>query len=85
MLKKTVQQGRSERTDEEVQTALRVGRSPIQWILANEKYPPALPISAAFLLNVEPLNDASGIFHHPVRVVLNVPPARGTVQVEDRV
>src|SRR5215475_12575844 len=30
---------------EEVPTAFRVGRSSLQWILANEKSPPALPIS----------------------------------------
>jgi hypothetical protein len=30
MLKKAVQQGRSERRGEEVQTALRVGRSPLE-------------------------------------------------------
>ena len=35
MLKKVVQQGRSERRGEEVRTALRVGRSPLQWALAN--------------------------------------------------
>ena len=39
------QQGRSERRGEEVQTALRVGRSPLQWILANGKGPPAIPTS----------------------------------------
>ena len=35
MLKKAVQQGRSELRGEEVRTALRVGRSPLEWILAN--------------------------------------------------
>jgi hypothetical protein len=35
MVKMSVQQGRSERRGEEVQTALRVGRSPLEWILAN--------------------------------------------------
>jgi hypothetical protein len=35
MLKKAVQQGRSERRSEEVQTALRVGRSLLEWIVAN--------------------------------------------------
>jgi len=39
LFKKAVQQGRSERRGEEVQTALRVGRSPVQWILANGKAP----------------------------------------------
>jgi hypothetical protein len=38
-------QGRSERTGEEVQTALRVGRSPFEWILANGKTPPVIPTS----------------------------------------
>jgi len=32
-------QGRSERRGEEVRTALRVGRSPLEWILANGKAP----------------------------------------------
>jgi hypothetical protein len=32
-----VQRGRSERDAEEVQTALRVSRSPFEWILANGK------------------------------------------------
>ena len=36
--------GRSERRGEEVQTALRVGRSPLEWILANGKAPTVLPI-----------------------------------------
>ena len=45
MLKKVVQQGRSERRGEEVHTALRVGRSPIEWILANGKAPTVLPTS----------------------------------------
>jgi len=58
MLKKTVQQGRSEQRGEEVHTALRVGRSHLEWILANGKAPPVLPISKKFLLNVEGLSDA---------------------------
>jgi hypothetical protein len=45
MLKKAVQQGRSERRGEEVQTALRVARSPVKWILANGKTPTVLPTS----------------------------------------
>ncbi len=44
MLKKAIQQGRSERRGEEVQTALRVDRSPFEWILANGKPPPVIPI-----------------------------------------
>ena len=54
MLKKAVRQGRSERRGEEVQTALRVGRSPFQWISANGKSPPVLPTSD----NVESLREA---------------------------
>jgi hypothetical protein len=58
MIKKVVQQGRSERRAEEVHTALRVGRSPLQWVLANGKSPPVFPISETLLLNVEGLSDA---------------------------
>ena len=58
MLKKAVQQGRSERRGEEVQTALRVGRSPLQWILANGKAPPVIPTSERLFSYVEPLSDA---------------------------
>jgi hypothetical protein len=43
---------------EEVQTALRVGRSPLQWVLANGKTPPVLPTSDELVFNVEGLNDA---------------------------
>jgi hypothetical protein len=42
---KAVQQGRSERRGEEVQTALRVGRSPVELILANGKSSPVIPKS----------------------------------------
>ncbi len=38
-------QGRRERRGEEVRTALRVGRSPFEWILANGNTPPVIPIS----------------------------------------
>ena len=58
LFKKAVQQGRSERRGEEVQTALRVGRSPVEWILANGKAPTAFPTSEKFLLDVESLSDA---------------------------
>ena len=58
MLKKAVQQGRSERRGEEVQTALRVDRSPLEWILANGKAPTVLPTSEEFLFNVEPRSEA---------------------------
>ena len=53
-----VQHGRSERRGEEVRTALRVGRSPLQYILANGKARTVLPTSETLLLNVEPLSDA---------------------------
>jgi hypothetical protein len=58
MLKKTGQQGRNERRGEEVQTVLRVGRSPVECILANGKAPTVLPTSEEFLFNVEPLSEA---------------------------
>jgi hypothetical protein len=45
MLKKAVQQGCNAQKGEEVQTALRVGRSPFEWILANGKALPVIPIS----------------------------------------
>ena len=51
-------QGRSERRSEEVQTALRVGRSPLRWVLANEEAPTVVPTSEKFLLTVEGLSDA---------------------------
>ena len=58
MLKKAVQQGRSERRAEEVQTALRVGRSPMQWVLANGEAPIVSRTFEKLLFNVEGLNDA---------------------------
>ena len=51
-------QGRSERRGEEVHTARRVGRSPLEWILANGKTPTTFPISEKLLFNVEPLSEA---------------------------
>jgi hypothetical protein len=51
-------QGHSERRGEEVRTALRVGRSPLQWVLANGKAPTAFPISEKLRLKVELLSDA---------------------------
>jgi len=42
---------------EEVQTALRVDRSPLQWILANGKSPPALPISENLIGYVEDFDE----------------------------
>jgi hypothetical protein len=58
MLKTAVQQGRNERGPEEVHTALRVGRSPQEWILANGKAPTAIPASENLCWYVEGLNDA---------------------------
>ena len=58
MLKKAVQQGRSEQRGEEVHTALRVGRSPLQWVPANGKAPTAFSASEKLLLTVEPLSEA---------------------------
>jgi hypothetical protein len=58
MLKKAVQQGRNERRAEEVRTALRVGRSPLQWVLANGKAPTVFRTSKKLLLNVELLSEA---------------------------
>jgi hypothetical protein len=52
MLKKAVQQGRSERRGEEVHTALRVGRSPLQWVLANGKAPTEFRTSEKLRFNV---------------------------------
>jgi len=50
MLKKAVQQGRSERRGEEVRPALRVGRSLLQWVLANGKPPAVIAISEGLKL-----------------------------------
>src|SRR6185295_6759829 len=50
-------QGRSERSGDEAQTALRVGRSPLEWILANGK-PPTVPPTSWEAPHVEPLSDA---------------------------
>ena len=57
LFRKAVQQGRSKRRGEEVQTALRVGRSPLEWILANGKAPTVLDLRK-FVLRVEPLSAA---------------------------
>ena len=70
-------QGRSERRGEEVQTAIRVGRSPLQWILANGKAPPALPTSENLIPHVELLSDArtmlAGFFSILLRCELQDP------------
>jgi len=42
----------------EVQTALRVGRSPVEWVLAIGETPSALLTSGNLLRYVEALNDA---------------------------
>jgi len=77
MFKKPVQRGRSERRPEEVQTALRVGRSPLEWILANGKIPTLLPISEKLFLNVEDLSEVrttlAGFFNTLIR---RYPPCR---------
>ena len=52
------EQGRSEGRGEEVRTALRAGRSPLQSVLANGKAPPVFSVSEKLLLNVEPLSEA---------------------------
>ena len=51
-------QGRNERRAEEVQTALRVGRSPLQWVLANGKAPQGFRHPSGSLRYVEPLREA---------------------------
>jgi hypothetical protein len=77
MFKKPVQRGRSERRPEEVQTALRVSRSPLQKVLANGKAPTVLPPSEGLLLNVEDLSEArtklAGFFNILTR---HYPPCR---------
>ena len=50
--------GRSERRGEEVHTALRVGFSPLVWILANGKGSTAIQTSEKLLFNPEPMSDA---------------------------
>jgi hypothetical protein len=54
---KFLQEGRSERRPEEVHTALRVGRLPLQGILANGKAPKVLPTSEGLLFNMQSLDD----------------------------
>ena len=41
-----------------MQTAFRVGRSPLRWVLANEEAPTVFPTSEKPLLTVEGLSDA---------------------------
>ena len=76
MLKKAVQQGRSKRSGEEVRTALRVGRSPLQWVLANGKAPPVFPTSETLLLNVEPLSAARTPLADFFSILLEFPSCR---------
>ena len=66
-------QGRSERRGEEVQTTLRVGRSPLQWVLVNGKVPTAFRTSEKFLLNVEALSDARTPLADFFSILLNSP------------
>jgi hypothetical protein len=42
MLKKAVSKAAASEGPREVHTALRVGRSPVQWVLANGKTPSAI-------------------------------------------
>ncbi len=67
-------QGRSERRGEEVHTALRVGRSPVGWILANGKAPIVLLTSEKALLNVEPLNDVRRLLKDFFSILLDFDP-----------
>ena len=54
----TVQQGHSEQGSEGVQTALRMCRSPLRWVLASGEAPTVFPTSEKLLLTVESLSDA---------------------------
>jgi len=69
MFKIDFQQGRSARRSEEVQTALRVGRSLLEWILANGKTPLVLPASENLGWYFEGLNDA----RTPLEAIFNIP------------
>jgi hypothetical protein len=77
MLEQAVQQGHSERRSEEVQTALRVGRSPVQWILANGKTHPALPTSENLNRYVESLCEARTKLAYFFSTLLEVYPKLG--------
>ena len=71
MLKKAVQQGRSERRCEEVHTALCVGRSPLQWVLANGKAPSSdSDIREGLFLYVELLSEARTMLADFFRMLL---------------
>jgi hypothetical protein len=76
MLKKSVQQGRSERRGEEVHTALRVGRSPLEGSWRTENLLQCF-LSEKPLPNVEPLSDArtplAGFFSILLRCELQDP------------
>ena len=74
MLGQAVQQGHSERRSEEVQTALRVGRSPVQWILANGKTHPVLPTSENLNRYVESLCEARTKLAYFFSILLEVYP-----------
>ena len=53
-------------------TALRVGRSPMKWILANGRAPPVLPISEKPLSNVEGLNDVRTLLADFFSILLGI-------------
>src|SRR5262249_30041748 len=64
-------QGRSEEKPEEAHTATRVGRSPLQWVLAKGKAPLAFPTSEKRLLPVEGLNDARTLLANYFSILLS--------------
>ena len=53
--------------------ALRVGRSPLQWVVANGKAPTLLPTSEELLFNVEGLNDARMLLTDCFSILLACP------------
>ena len=55
---------------EEAQTALRVGRSPLEWILAKGKAPPVLPTFENYPRYVEGLNDSRMLLKDFFRLLL---------------
>ena len=71
MLKKAVQQGRSERRGEEVRTTLRVAVCLSQKFLANGKAPHVFPISEV-CLSGEPLSDARTLLADFFSILLEV-------------
>jgi hypothetical protein len=57
MLKRADSKAAGESKPEEVQTALRVDRSPLEWILANGETPLAIPIAKSLFLYVEDFDE----------------------------